>query len=232
MSAFQALLMKEKADWTIRRILGSEIVTIYVGPKRKSFTLHKKLLCERSIYFLKAFAGGFKEGAEGVMYMEEGHVGAFDDLVNWIYRDQLPSFLSKDFADSIDGWCNFYDTVMEPLFFMAEKFCINELCNKILDKLQDSDLKLRVMRRGHLMVVYANTHEDSKLRKYYALLFAYAATFGPNVHPEGYSELVESIPDLLKSTPDLAMDFTILQFTYGYRFRERKTAVSFTAILW
>ncbi|TVY24071.1 hypothetical protein LHYA1_G006988 [Lachnellula hyalina] len=190
--------------------LGSEIVTIYVGPKRKSFTVHKKLLCERSSYFLKAFASGFKEGAEGVMYMKEEHVDAFENLVNWIYRDQLPSFPSRDFPDSIDGWENFGQTVTEPLFFMAEKLCIDEICNKIMDVYQDSHLRLGLMLGSEeIMRVYANTHENTYNKIAYSRLCR---------------EILGNMADLLKSTPDFATDFTILQLTYGYRFRERKEA--------
>jgi hypothetical protein len=41
--------------------MGTEIVTIYVGLKRKAFAMYKKLICDRSSYFSKAFNGGFKE---------------------------------------------------------------------------------------------------------------------------------------------------------------------------
>ncbi|TVY89015.1 hypothetical protein LAWI1_G007187 [Lachnellula willkommii] len=205
-------------------ILGNEIVTIHVGPKRKSFTIHKKLLCERSSYFQKAFAGGFKEGAEGVMYMDEEDAGTFDNLINWIYRDQLPSFPSKDFEDSVDGWCEFAGTIMAPLFFMAEKFCINELCNKIMDEFQDGDLRSGVAPDlEEITTAYADTHEKSKLRKYCAMMTIYTVAFmGEN--SKYRREIVEDglLSELLKSTPDFATDFTILQCTYGFRFRAPK----------
>jgi hypothetical protein len=44
--------------------LGNEMVTIYVGPKRKEFTIHKKLICGSAGYFEKAFDGKFKEACE------------------------------------------------------------------------------------------------------------------------------------------------------------------------
>lgn len=44
--------------------LGTEIVTIYVGPKRKEFKIHKKLICGSADYFGKAFNGDFKEARE------------------------------------------------------------------------------------------------------------------------------------------------------------------------
>ena len=44
--------------------LGNKMVTIYVGPKRKEFKIHKKLICGSADYFEKAFNGDFKEGRE------------------------------------------------------------------------------------------------------------------------------------------------------------------------
>jgi hypothetical protein len=44
--------------------LGNKMVTIYVGPKRKEFTIHKELICGSANYFEKAFDGNFKEGRE------------------------------------------------------------------------------------------------------------------------------------------------------------------------
>lgn len=44
--------------------LGTEMVTIYVGPKRKEFKIHKELICGSADYFEKAFNGKFKEGRD------------------------------------------------------------------------------------------------------------------------------------------------------------------------
>lgn len=81
----------------VNRTLGTEIVTIYVGPKRKSFSIHKKLLCSRSEYFDKAFNGGFKE-SDGTMYLPEDDPEAFDALVVYIYQNRLLNFPSERFS--------------------------------------------------------------------------------------------------------------------------------------
>jgi hypothetical protein len=51
-------------------MLGSEIVTIYLDPKRKKITVHKKLLCDKSSFFDKAFNGPFPEVREGLREYE------------------------------------------------------------------------------------------------------------------------------------------------------------------
>lgn len=69
--------------------MGNETVTIYVGNKRKRFTIHKKLLCDQSDYFLKAFTSGFKEREEGEMYLPEDSPEVMAIFVNFLYRGQI-----------------------------------------------------------------------------------------------------------------------------------------------
>jgi hypothetical protein len=74
--------------------LGTQIVTIHVGSKRKAFAVHKKLICDRSEFFDKAFNSGFKE-SEGFMYLLGDDPTAFNLLINFIYQDRLPNFTSS-----------------------------------------------------------------------------------------------------------------------------------------
>lgn len=70
--------------------MGSDIVTLVVGKKRKEFKVHKKLICEASKFFNDAFNGPFKEGKEGIMYMPEDDPDVITYLVDWLYRSPLP----------------------------------------------------------------------------------------------------------------------------------------------
>ena len=69
------------ADLELPSALGTDIVTIHVGPKRKAFAIHKALICSRSDFFSKAFNGPFKEGVEDAMYLPEDSPNAFSALV-------------------------------------------------------------------------------------------------------------------------------------------------------
>jgi len=40
------------------------MVKIYIGPKRKEFVIHKKLICKAADYFDRAFNENFMEGQE------------------------------------------------------------------------------------------------------------------------------------------------------------------------
>ena len=57
------------------RDLGTEIVDIFVGPQRKRYVVHKKLLTIQSDYFDKALNGRFKEAEENSIYLKEEDPG-------------------------------------------------------------------------------------------------------------------------------------------------------------
>lgn len=105
-------------------------MTIYVGPKRKEFIVHKKLLCESADYFKGAFTRDFKEARKGEMYMPEDSPGAFSLYVDWLYRSAIPM------ANTEDHLHNLYE-----LYFLAEKLCLVVLKDKTMDSIQDMALK-------------------------------------------------------------------------------------------
>ncbi|KAF4629010.1 hypothetical protein G7Y89_g9140 [Cudoniella acicularis] len=70
--------------------LGTEVVSIYVGPERKHFVVHKSLLTTQSTYFDRALNGNFKEAEENSIYMEEEDPAAVGLLVGWLYRGAIP----------------------------------------------------------------------------------------------------------------------------------------------
>jgi hypothetical protein len=148
---------------TAHRTLGTEIATIYVGPKRKAFKIHKKLLCDRSDYFSKAFNSRFQE-ANGEMHCPEDDPTAFGHLVNYFYRNAVPQLPSKDAPDNEHS--EFYEGLSQ-LFFLAEKLCMNELSNKTMDTIQDYQrVHNKYVTFEGLTIIYRNTHENSKFRMY------------------------------------------------------------------
>jgi hypothetical protein len=77
--------------------MGSEIVSVLVGKKRKEFNVHKKLICQASKFFNDAFTGPFKEGQENKMYMPEDDPEVFSCFIDWLYRNPLP-VIEDDFV--------------------------------------------------------------------------------------------------------------------------------------
>lgn len=95
---------------------------LYVGSKRKEFVAHKKLLCDGSEYFRKAFTSGFKEGIEGVMYLPEDDLDVVALLVDFLYRGAIPRPNEKAGAK----W-------LRELYYFAEKLRMPELMDKLMD---------------------------------------------------------------------------------------------------
>lgn len=73
-----------------------------MGKKRKKFSVHQKLICNRSTFFHKAFNGAFKEGAEGIVYLPEDKPDVVEVFIAWLYSAVLnpPRKSSESFKSS------------------------------------------------------------------------------------------------------------------------------------
>ena len=72
------------------RLMGDDIVTVYIGPREKRYSVHKALLTSQSEYFEKALNGKFKEADEQTIRLPEDSPDAFDLLIGWLYQNQIP----------------------------------------------------------------------------------------------------------------------------------------------
>lgn len=71
--------------------LGQEMVSLFVGPEEKLFTVPKDLLCERVKYFDRMFNGPFEEGKTQCAYFPEDKASAFEILLHWVDQNEVPS---------------------------------------------------------------------------------------------------------------------------------------------
>ena len=203
--------------------MGTKTVTVYVRRKRKPFKFHKRLLCNRSDFFDKAFNGRFQE-ADGEIYLPDDDFGAFEVLVNFNHSNRLPELPGPNPSTTVVDFETvnaFYNSVLFPSYFLAEKLCMNELANRIMDMIQDVQLA-----QGHapsvynVETIYPNTHAERKLRIYCVLmLLQVRALLGCD---ENHAEwLTKSVRDF----PDFAMDFIRLQGEFHAKFyRSNKAA--------
>ncbi|KAI4612467.1 hypothetical protein J4E80_007201 [Alternaria sp. BMP 0032] len=67
-----------------------EIVTIFIGPEKKRYNIHKDIICHHSEYFRTAFNGRWKESDEGVT-LEDVEVDVFNVFVHWLYAQKIPA---------------------------------------------------------------------------------------------------------------------------------------------
>src|SRR4051812_9985214 len=115
--------------------MGVEIVTIHVGSLAskgiKTFVMHKKLLCDSSDYFSKAFNGGFIEN-KGTMELPTDDPDIFYLFVNYIYQGRIESFPipephgPRNSPADYESCDNFVRQLIK-LFSFAEKICMNDL---------------------------------------------------------------------------------------------------------
>ncbi|KFY24129.1 hypothetical protein V493_05412 [Pseudogymnoascus sp. VKM F-4281 (FW-2241)] len=75
----------------LAQLMGDDIVTVYVGPREKRYSVHKALLTSQSEYFEKALNGNFKEADEQTIRLPEDSPDAFELLIGWLYQNQIPS---------------------------------------------------------------------------------------------------------------------------------------------
>lgn len=102
------------------------MATLFVGRKRKEFGVHKKLLCDTSDFFAKAFNSNFKEGIEGIMYLPADSPGSISLLVEWLYRGVLPDRNSEQHIQDL-----------YHLYLFAEKILHTKLRDDTMDMIQD-----------------------------------------------------------------------------------------------
>ncbi|CZT11100.1 uncharacterized protein RAG0_15354 [Rhynchosporium agropyri] len=105
--------------------LGTELLTNHVSPKRKTFRVHKKLLCDRSEFFRKLSMEVTKRITETVMYLPVDDADAFDSLIIYIYQNLLPAFPTEKHPATKEGSAKYYEEIIYPLLVLAEKLSLN-----------------------------------------------------------------------------------------------------------
>ncbi|KAF7956636.1 hypothetical protein EAE96_003970 [Botrytis aclada] len=112
----------------IQNFMDSEMVDIPVGKDEGSghFKLHKSIICGKVPYFEKMFNGKFIEGATNSATLPEEDPDAFNTIVFWIYSDQLLSL--KHGTNDNGKWH------IGELYLLADKFCLHNLMDRILDE--------------------------------------------------------------------------------------------------
>lgn len=77
------------------RFVQSEIITLYVGPKRKKYLVHKDLLCAKSKYFVQTLDSRWKEGQTAEVFWDDEDVDAVQAMIDWLYGQRFNVNLSR-----------------------------------------------------------------------------------------------------------------------------------------
>jgi len=177
-------------------------VSIFVGPKRKQYTVHKDLLCKAVPFFRKAFSGAFGEATMGEIYLsdENDNPAAVELFIHWLYKGAIPSVPTEG-LDRV-SWeimaTNGTLAMLIPyhdLYYMAEKWCASLLKNEILEEIRNFHRDTATLIHPDLIVKgFVNTSESSPLRRYLADACAFAFSIGDK--PKYVSVLCDSKQDV------------------------------------
>lgn len=109
--------------------MGSEMVTIRVGPEKKLFSVHKDLLCRTIPSFKDMFKASRKGLSNGSANFPDDHVESFDLLIDWVYTGSLRPL--KKAPDAIPGSRG--SMSWRPVYFwqLADKMGLPELQDKV-----------------------------------------------------------------------------------------------------
>lgn len=108
--------------------------------------------------------------SEGVMYLPEDDSDTFTMLVNYVYQKCAPPYPIERYPASEEG-CSKYLDMAYSLFYLAEKICMDELSNIVMDKIQYMQFEHgEIPSANDIARIHENTCEGSSLRKYAVLM--------------------------------------------------------------
>ncbi|KAF7944762.1 uncharacterized protein EAE97_005395 [Botrytis byssoidea] len=143
-------------------IMGLEIVEIYVGPQKKLFRVHRGILCDKVPYLRKMFSSGFVEGLGGEAFFPEDDPKCFDSFMGWIYFGTLRVLNASTALEKVE-----YDLNLLSLYSFADKLCLSDLMDLVLDIYKNTYKKSdRFPRVSLVSDVYKMTPADSPLRNF------------------------------------------------------------------
>ncbi|KAI4717949.1 hypothetical protein E4T48_05857 [Aureobasidium sp. EXF-10727] len=132
-----------------------ETVTLVISKERKSYTLHKDLLCFYSDYFRAAFNGSFKEALERKIELPDVEISIFEEFQVWLYTRNLPDSTSR---------CSYFAFLVEMWIF-GGRYQIPLLQNQVMDKIFTESKKSFTFTPSVVRKVYQKTLMGSPLRK-------------------------------------------------------------------
>ena len=136
-------------------LLDGDIVTVFVGPKRKQFQLHANVLKDRAPNFKAAFQKELKEGGKKELYIPDCDGSIFSLFVDWAYGNQV---LRYQFGQSLNEF--------ESLYSMAEKLGVESLKNASFDRIRDYCRVPSMITIPLLQRIWKNTKPRAGLRRF------------------------------------------------------------------
>ena len=145
------MLNFRKDNIWIRRLIGTELVDLYVGPQKQHFRVHKKILGHRVPHF---------KAVKSQVFIPKHIPPVFDMLIRWIYNNSLP-ILTRGAQLNDNMFWN-----AGHLYILAEKIGLPQLQDITMDTLLSFFKANRVLPCPNFMVyIYSQTEKTSPIRK-------------------------------------------------------------------
>jgi hypothetical protein len=193
--------------------LGDDLVNLYVGPTKEHFYVHKDKLCAKVPYFDKMFKGGFLEAANKSATFPEDNPADFDLLIRWIYEDVIEPLEPDIPAKCPAGTQLKFDNDYLDFYVFAEKLCVPELQDRIMDALLAQLKSTQSILWGDtIKLVYKQTSKNSPMRKLAVYTVKYV------LECRSFQELcpVSEVQEILQSHEEFLPDLLTLQREWAY----------------
>lgn len=179
--------------------MGSDIVTLVVGPEKYVFNVHRKFLCDKIKYFERMFMGSFKEATTNTATFPEDDRKSFGLLLKWVYDGTIPPVLyHKDNNQWKENWFPI------KLYQLGDKFNIPEVMDRTLDAFIISMKKYNLIPAAdEIDEGYTRTPPGSQLRAFLCDVFVYRLINAPDAPGCLRNEQAQK---LIADQPDLAQD--------------------------
>ncbi|KKY28731.1 putative btb poz-like protein [Diplodia seriata] len=187
-----------RADKPLHELLSHSLVDLYVGPDNTHWILHEKLLCTRSRFFQRIFYS--KDSSNHQSYgLPDDEDEPFTAFVSWLYSQHIkPPAEEKDLTTLID------------LYLMGEKWQAPALVRDALRTTREWYARTDTypgLRR--VQYVYANTDEDSEMRRLMVSSVARMMALNESIPPHWDKALRKNgqlAVDLIKSIQSWRID--------------------------
>ncbi|EPE29100.1 hypothetical protein GLAREA_00258 [Glarea lozoyensis ATCC 20868] len=140
-----------------------DIVTLFVGPEKTKYSIHKTLL-QDTRFFELAFSGPYKETQTQEIWLQDETPATMTFFAGYLYRKNIPTGNTQQYLNDLYDFYIFAEKI-DHRNLMDATMDMMRLTSHTFDKYIDTDL---------LVKVYNNTFAGSGLRKFVHHLFLYA----------------------------------------------------------
>jgi len=149
------------------RLIHGPSSSIFVGPTRKEFLVHKALLCHYSRYFRSALYSDFVEAKCNTVELKDEDPACFQYIIAWMYRGTLGQL--KYYGTSNQEEAISLCTQTCRLYYLADFLRIEELLVQLLSYLRGlfdgfRDKKIVPLNSDVIVHLHENTTDFSYLR--------------------------------------------------------------------